>query len=124
MKQDNIDDETIENEIRNLKLDEEISAEKFSIYVNYLQRKDEIERKNATLHLKEIIKSETDKTLEMRIRQFCDNDVYILEIFSYLNSQQAREKLIEYIDNNVDITDEDISYVASELFADLLHSNE
>lgn len=54
----------------------------------------------------------------MRIRQFCDNDVYILEIFSYLNSQQAREKLIEYIDNNVDITDEDISYVASELFAD------
>lgn len=118
MKQDKIDDETIENEMRNLGFDEEISAEKFSIYVNYLLRKHKIGRKNATLHLKEIIKSETDKTLEMRIRQFCDNDVYILEIFSYLNSQQAREKLIEYIDNNVDITDEDISYVASELFAD------
>lgn len=117
MKQDNIDDETIENEIRNLGFDEEISAEKFSIYVNYLLRKHKIERKNATLRL-EIIKSETDKTLEMRIRQFCDNDVYVSEIFSYLNSQQAREKLIEYIDNNVDITDEDISYVASELFAD------
>lgn len=118
MKQDKIDDETIENEMRNLGFDEEISAEKFSIYVNYLLRKHKLERKNATLHLKEIIKSETDKTLEMRIRQFCDNDVYVSEIFSYLNSKQAREKLIEYIDNNVDITDEDISYVASELFAD------
>ena len=34
MKQDNIDDETIENEMRNLGFDEEISAEKFSIYVS------------------------------------------------------------------------------------------
>lgn len=52
MKQDNIDDETIENEMRNLGFDEEISAEKFSIYVNYLLRKHKIEKKMQLFILK------------------------------------------------------------------------